>query len=107
MVIRVTVTQKHIDKGQRFQCYKCPIALAVKAALKPIYPEIKLRVAVQAGRVFVRRKGCDKWNHVYLPELVSDWVSLYDRLWDDRVYSQAFQPKPFEFILNLGENILP
>lgn len=47
--IKVTVTPEHIARGERGKCSRCPIALAVAEALAPLPPEHWVNVDARRG----------------------------------------------------------
>lgn len=46
--MRIQVTQEHIDKGKRSDCYECPIALALNDA----FPRTSLDRMLNTTKVF-------------------------------------------------------
>lgn len=81
----IHVTQKDIDKGQRFDCKKCPIALAIKRTTHH-------KCVVGDKLATIHKSG--NWYSYQLPEEAQRFVALFD---DADIVS------PFSFILPKGK----
>jgi hypothetical protein len=80
--MQIEVTQKHIDKGERFAPCKCPIALAVIETLG--------RDQVYIGSQEVRINNLEKTVEIELPEAAREFIYRFDALKD-------VQPFTFDF----------
>lgn len=70
MVIKIKVTEEHIDKGNQADCYSCPIALALKEASQELgTPEVcgymvywpkKIGTLPHKAREFIRKFDKDR-----------------------------------------------
>lgn len=94
MIIKVEVTQKHIDAGFRNQCKRCPVARAAADA-----------VGAQIGDVevhsYVWFKTLEGNPAFYLPEPVLDFISFFDSYRPDR----KDKVKPFTFLLTDADRV--
>lgn len=79
----IHVTQADIDEGEACNCYRCPIALAIRRAHSP-----RIHIAVNPSTAEIRDKRFD------LPVEVADFICWFDNC------DPHSQPKgPFSFIL--------
>lgn len=79
--LTVSVEQRHIEKGQRRNCYFCPIALAIQEQVNAQIVEVNCRYV--------------KINHVIkriLPKIASDFIQNFDH--------KADAVTPFTFKIN-------
>lgn len=93
--MKITVTQEDIREGARANCLKCPIALALERALKPLLElDIWYRVQVNEDNVEITNTGAESGRFAaLLPEEAEEFIRRFDNR----------QPvEPFEFELNLG-----
>ena len=73
MKTKINVRRGDIIKGQRSNCYECPVALATRK----IFPAYE--IAVGQGGIFMRINE----NHIFtakLPIEAEQWVSEFDAL---------------------------
>ena len=81
--MKITVTQKDIDKGLKSNCYECPIAHAFKRKFKN---QIRYGFAVNAESIEHFTK--DMWYSYTLPKKAKKFIQRFD----------SDQPaKPFTF----------
>ncbi len=80
---RINVTQEHINNGEKFDCNKCPIALATKGTIFFL-------------SIIIRQKKYNDPAYTFseydLPEKALDFISDFD--YDKKV-------KPFSFNLKV------
>lgn len=79
----IKVTQEDIDAGKRGNCFKCPVALAVKRVVNNGF--------VEAGIDSIRVNELD-WYQT--PTYVCSFMFLFDKFGSDSTFA-----KPFEFEL--------
>lgn len=82
--MKITVTQKDIDKGLKSTCYYCPIALAFKRKIKS---EIPCGVAVNAKNV--HHFHGKSWERYNLPKEAKKFIQKFDN-------DQPVKPFTFE-----------
>ena len=88
--MKINVSWKHITHGDRNKCTTCPVALAIREALRcPPYD-----VLVTSGEVDLYAK--EKWDTVRLPSEATEFINNFDK---------TGTGEPFEFDLPL-ENIV-
>lgn len=78
--MKIAVTQAHIDAGEKQQCYRCPIALAIKDAV----PLLAVEVAIHEARI--------GGVYCFLPHEARQFIRAFDE------YGCLFV-RPFEFDL--------
>ena len=76
--IKITVTADDIAKGSRFQCDRCPVALAIARIMggKKVY------ISTDCARIGTKRYS--------LPSVAADWIGRFD---------SAYPVQPFAFHL--------
>ena len=85
MMLNIGVPQRDIDRGVQGDSFRCPVALAIKRALK---------AAVWVREVIIVTKGRSQQTYVTPPE-VEGFLESYD--------SAIFEfdsPRPFSFTLS-------
>ncbi len=88
MIIPITVTQKHIWRGQKSECDLCPIALALKAVL-PF-----ARMSVTPHSIVIDYK---LHNQIPLPEIARNFIRRFDA--GDKM------EEPFTFDIEMAQGI--
>lgn len=96
--MKISLTQRHINKGRRKGCHTCPIALAVIEALGRRRGTRSVHVETLRVRI---RKGPEPWHWIALPERVKWFIYRFDAVLVPR---KEFQP--FEFDLDIPEEVL-
>lgn len=92
MNIKIKVTEKHLEKGERAAAFYCPIALALKDVVNDdtsagvTYESIQFRLGIQT-----------QTNKINTPKKVYDTMGRFD---------MGKDVKPFEFELDIPEMYL-
>lgn len=95
--LAVQVTQEDIDQGKRADCLKCPVALAVRRAMKNRgYDPTDIKTF---GNIFLRRIK-DKID-LSLSEYNQD-ASTFASLFDAAKSETGILPQPTEFLFFLA-----
>lgn len=84
--ITISVTRSHIRKGERVDCRKCPIALAIGEHYKAPFQVESCRVT------FPLEEG--RWHYASLSASAFDFICAFD---------DHCKVKPFEFVLEVPE----
>jgi hypothetical protein len=85
--IKVVVTQEHIDKGERGDCYSCAVSLALRDS---DIPEARMGL----WSIFLHGKFDDDKNTIDAPPQVKQFVRDFD---------QKRPVQPFEFEIEVPE----
>ena len=86
MMLNIRVTQRDIDRGVQGDSFRCPVALAIKRALKA--------AAVWVPEVIIVTKGRSQQTHVTPPE-VEGFLESYDS-----AILEFESPRPFSLTLD-------
>lgn len=81
--MKISVTAADIAEGQRMQCHRCPVALAVARAFKLKNPD---DVAVAYSDIRIRTRSYS------LPSAASKFIDRFD---------QGLKGRPFDFYLEV------
>lgn len=94
-ILKVNVTQSHIDKGKRGNCSFCPIALAVHDLLDK---EFDYHIEVKRGFCSItkmkEKERLVSVSDYKLPEKANDFIWFFD-------YSNLDRATPFEMEMEL------
>jgi len=71
--MKITVTQKDIDKGLKSSCYECPIAHAFKRKVKN---QIRYGFAVNSASIEYLTE--DMWHRYALPKEAKQFIQRFD-----------------------------
>jgi nitrate/TMAO reductase-like tetraheme cytochrome c subunit len=71
--MKITVTQKDIDKGLKSSCYECPIAHALKRKVKN-----KIRYGFAVNADFIDLTKDNKWWIYALPKKAQTFIKRFD-----------------------------
>lgn len=72
MILHLTVTQDHIDRGERSDCASCPVALAFWEA----FPGATHVVVMPWGVALYQDQRVLAYG--FFPRTVTDWIVDYD-----------------------------
>lgn len=89
--VTVDVTQQDIDAGERYQCDRCPVALALTRTLPGAFVEV--------GNNYIRLRRFSESHSNYLttPDAVEGFIVAFD----------SGQPvDPFAFALDIPDRFL-
>lgn len=96
MKFRIEVMKRDISRGVRGDCNKCPIALAIRRALR-----VKSKTLIQAGSTtvdFFKTREADLLGQSRLPKITNSFIYEFDRGWATA--------KPFAFTLTVSKVVL-
>jgi len=90
--ITVNVTQEHISKGWKGDCYDCPIALALRPLIGEAY-----KFQVQAGYVLIEDDPEPVPFRIAIPKICTSFIAAFD---------MGETVKPFQFQIDLPQRVI-
>jgi hypothetical protein len=99
-ILKVEVTQHHINTGVKRECFDCPITYALIDAIEKHESGAKSKKAVESYKQYLYRKVSVAktiklpycFNVVELPDTVSDWIIAFD-------HDKTVKPFSFEILI--------
>ncbi len=71
--MKIEVKQEHIDKGIRYKCDACPVALAIKEQINP-------HGLIVRNNIIIKLKSTSKIMVLFIPKKAQTFIMSFDAL---------------------------
>jgi len=87
--MKIEVTQEHINKGKRKNCYRCPVALAIESAIPDSWVSVGWQtITVDKDQQYATQRT---------PTAVTEFINKFDRRKKVEPFEFVLQPMPILF----------